>query len=183
MLFALTLAPVAALAATPALIDDFSDPETTSLGIDRQFITDAVAGGASSIAHRIAGGILHADGEIKPPRGQPGWASTIFLLDRLGMPQDASQWTGIRLRVKRIEGNLSISANSAEVENFDYHAAVVTCPADGAFHEIHIPFESLRRAWSEQTPLDTTTLLSVSLVAFGMRPGSFAFEVDEIAFY
>ena len=128
-------------------------------------------------------GVLSAKGEIVPPRGQPGWASAVLLLDPQGLPQDASAFEGIRLLVRVNKGNLSVSANSSEITNFDFHAALVTRQSDDEFHEVKIPFSQMKRAWSEQTPLNTKTLTSLSLVAFGMQKGNFDFEIDEISFY
>ncbi len=81
------------------------------------------------------------------------------------------------------KGNLSVSANSSEITNFDYHAAQVSRQSDGEFHEVRIPFSQMKRAWSEQTPLNTNTLTSLSLVAFDIQHGAFDFEIDEISFY
>ena len=67
--------------------------------------------------------------------------------------------------------------------NFDFHAAPVVRQSGGDFHEVKIPFASMKRAWSEQTPLDPSTLASISLVAFDMQSGSFDFEIDEVGFY
>jgi hypothetical protein len=69
------------------------------------------------------------------------------------------------------------------VTNYDYHAAPIAVAADGKFHEVKIPFESMKRAWSEQTPLNTATLNSLSIVAFSLQPASFDFELDEVSFY
>ena len=164
-------------------VDDFSDPNKNSLGIDRQFIDDTAAGGKTKTQHSVEGGVLSARGDILPPRGQPGWASAVLLLDPQGLPQDASAYEGIRLIVRVNKGNLSISANSSEIANFDYHAALVTRQSNGEFHEVKIPFAQMKRAWSEQTPLNTKTLTSLSLVAFDAQKGSFDFEVDEVSFY
>jgi hypothetical protein len=164
-------------------IDDFSDPDTSSLGIARLFVDDTSAGGQTSVQHSVDGGVLSASGEILPPRGQPGWASTVLLLDPQGLPQDASAYEGVRLVVRVNKGNLSVSANSSEITNFDYHAAQVTRQSDGEFHEVRIPFTQMKRAWSEQTPLNTRTLASLSLVAFDIQQGAFDFEIDEISFY
>ncbi len=164
-------------------LDDFSDPKQNSLGIDRAFADDSAVGGKTSTNYTVAEGVLHAQGEIAPPRGQPGWASAIFLLQSEGLPQDLSQYQGIQLRIRIQKGNISISANSSEVTNFDYHAAPVTRYADGEFHEVKIPFSSMKRAWSEQTALNTKTISSLSLVAFDLQAGSFDYEVDEISFY
>ena len=96
---------------------------------------------------------------------------------------DASGYQGIRLKVKINQGLMSVSANSAEVENFDYHAAPVLIKADGKFHEVKLPFTSLKRAWSEQTTLDASTLNSLSIVAFAMQQSAYDFVIDEIGFY
>lgn len=173
-----------ALAGSPGpVIDDFSDPVTNSLGITRLFIDDTSAGGQTSTQHSVNGGVLSAKGEILPPRGQPGWASTVLLLDPQGLPRNASAYTGIRLLVRVNKGNLSVSANSSEITNFDFHAAQVARQPDNAFHEVRIPFSQMKRAWSEQTVLNTSTLTGLSLVAFDIQKGEFDFEIDEISFY
>lgn len=170
-------------AALDRTIDDFSDPTNNSLGFERQFVTDAVSGGQTSMEHSFEAGIFSAKGEISPPRGQPGWASTVLLLESQGLPQDVSAYNGIRLLVRVNKGNLSISANSSEITNFDYHAAPVTRQADNEFHEVVIPFSEMKRAWSEQTSLNTKTLTSLSIVAFDIQQGAFDYEIDEVSFY
>jgi hypothetical protein len=164
-------------------VDNFSDPSTNSLGISRMFIDDTTAGGGTQTQYLIQEGVFSAKGDIIPARGQPGWASTVLLLDPQGLPQDASAYDGIVLRVRLNKGNLSISANSSEITNFDYHAAPLICPSDGEFHEVKIPFSKMQRAWSEQTPLNIRTLTGLSIVAVDLRKGSFDFEIEEVSFY
>ena len=53
----------------------------------------------------------------------------------------------------------------------------------GEFVDVRVPFADMKRAWSAQTALSTKLVTSVNLVAFGMAPGAFAYEVDEIGFY
>ena len=77
----------------------------------------------------------------------------------------------------------SITANSTEVTNFDYHGALVTHRRGEDFQEVRIPFSSMKRTWSEQTPLNPATLASISIVAFDMQPGAFNYEIDEVGFY
>ncbi|MDY6928581.1 MAG: CIA30 family protein [Pseudomonadota bacterium] len=167
----------------PELVDDFSHQSQNSLGVQRQFMNDTVAGGSSESEVTVQGGKIHLTGNLIPPRGQPAWASSILLLDAKGKPMDASGYQGIRLKVKINQGLMSVSANSAEVENFDYHAAPVLIKADGKFHEVKLPFTSLKRAWSEQTTLDASTLNSLSIVAFAMQQSAYDFVIDEIGFY
>ncbi|MBR9791979.1 MAG: hypothetical protein GYB58_09565 [Gammaproteobacteria bacterium] len=167
----------------PELVDNFSHQSRNSLGVQRQFMNDTVAGGSSESEVTVRGGQMHLSGKLIPPRGQPAWASSILLFDAQGKPMDASGFEGIRLKVKISQGLMSVSANSAEVENFDYHAAPVLIKADNKFHEVKLPFTSLKRAWSEQTTLDASTLNSLSIVAFAMQPSTYDFVIDEIGFY
>lgn len=180
-LFAFSGANVAATLSP--LVDDFSDAQNNSLGIPRHFVNDTTSGGSTATEQSVSKGVLTVKGDIVPPRGQPGWASSVLLLDPQGRPQDASAFEGIRLLVKVEKGNLSILANSAEVTNFDYHAAPVSARSDGEFHEVKIPFASMKRAWSEQTPLNPKTISGISLVVFDVQKGAFKFEVDEVSFY
>lgn len=182
-LVALLAAPCSFAETMSPIVDDFSDPENNSLGIPRQYMNDTVSGGGTSTEQSVSDGVLSVTGEIVPPRGQPGWSSAILILDPQGMPQDASAFEGIRLLVKVNKGNISVSANSTDVQNFDYHAAPVLAKSDGKFHEVKIPFASMKRAWSEQTPLNTKTISGLSIVAFGMQKGSYDFQLDEVSFY
>ncbi len=165
------------------LVDDFNHATSNSLGITRQFLDDTIAGGKTKTEIKIIDGKLNIKGEIVPPRGQPGWASSVLLLEQQGLPQDASKFKGIRLLLKVDSGNISISANSSEITNFDYHTAPVSVKADGQFHEVKIPFVSMKRTWSEQTSLNTSTISSLSIVSFGLQATSFNYAVDEVGFY
>ena len=127
LLAALLLATLAPAIAEPvdALLDDFSDAAQSSLGTPRIFLDDTSAGGRTEVRHSVSDGRLFVSGQITPPRGQPGWASTVLLLDAEGLPRDASRYSGLRLRLRIKSGNLSVSANSAAIDNYDYHAAVI----------------------------------------------------------
>lgn len=178
------LLPVCAYAnELPEMVDNFSHQSQNSLGVQRQFMNDTVAGGSSESEVTVQGGKIHLTGNLIPPRGQPAWASSILLLDAQGKPMDASGYQGIRLKVKINQGLMSVSANSAKVENFDYHAAPVLLKADGEFHEVKLPFASMKRTWSEQTTLDASTLNSLSIVAYAMQQSAYDFVIDEIGFY
>jgi hypothetical protein len=166
-----------------ALVDDFSNDTNNSIGLPRQFMNDTMVGGGTQTKLVMSSGVMQLTGEIVPPRGQPGWASTVLLLDGEGKPVDASKYKGIRMLVKINSGSLSISANSTEVTNFDYHSSVVIAASDGNFHEVNIPFDSLKRTWSEQTNLNTQSINSLSIVAFSMQKASFDYEIDEVSFY
>lgn len=165
------------------VIDGFNNTNETNLGIPRVLITDITAGGKTTTELMVSSGIMQVKGEIIPPRGQLGWSSLVLPLGPMGENQDASKFDGIRLLVKVNSGNVSISANSSEVTNFDYHAAQLIVSSDGKFHEVKIPFESLKRLWSQQTKLNTQTLNSLSIVAFSPHKATFNFAIDEVSFY
>lgn len=175
------LAP-ALRAAAPAMVDDFSNPAQTAHGAGRLLITDKDAGSQSSATQRCENGVLIVQGELKPGRGAPAFISIPLLLTPDAQPQDLSAYTGVRLKVKLGQGSLSVQAASADVTNFDYHAAPVMAKR-GEFAEVRVPFADMKRAWSAQTPLSTKLVTSVNLVSFGMAPGTFGYEVDEIGFY
>jgi hypothetical protein len=179
----LTVSGNSAAASATSLIDDFSNDTNNSIGLPRQYLNDTMVGGSTRTDLDMSSGIMHLKGEIVPPRGQPGWASTVLLLDGEGKPVDASEYTGIRLLVKINSGSLSVSANSTEVTNFDYHSSVVMVGSDGKFHDVKIPFDSLKRTWSEQTRVNTQSINSLSIVAFSLQKAPFDYEIDEVSFY
>ncbi len=178
----LGLSPVPAEAAAPALVDDFSAAGHTSAGAGRLLIDDKGAGSQSHATQRVEHGILHVEGELIPGRGAPAFISVPLLLSADARPQDLGAYEGVRLRVKLLQGVLSLQVASADVQNFDFHSGVVAAKR-GEFAEVRLPFKDLKRAWSEQTPLNVKNVTSVNLVAFAMARGAFAYEVDEVGFY
>lgn len=183
MLFVLSLSANAFSADKGLLIDNFDSASQTNIGMERIYIDDKTAGGNSITKTTIADGVITLKGDIVPPRGQPGWSSMVLPLSALGETHDASDFSGVRLTVKIISGSLSLSANSKEVTNYDYHASPIMVPADGKFHQIDIPFTQMKRMWSQQTALNTETLNSISVVAFGLKKSTFNFSVSDVSFY
>ena len=170
-------------AAAPAVVDDFSAVDNTLNGAPRLVITDQQMGGQSRATTAVSDGVMAVTGELRPGRGAPGFVSIPLLLAADAQPQDATGYTGVRLRVKVAGGILTVQAASAAVTNFDYHTSAPITRGDGEYQEVKIPFAAMKRAWSEQTPLDPSTLTSVNLVAAGMAPGAFSYVVDEVGFY
>lgn len=166
----------------PETLDDFSHEQLNTLGYLRMVMDDRATGGKSTSTQTIENGVLRSEGNLVPPRGQPAWVSLIELLSPDGSPADISQYEGVRLKIHIKEGMVSLSVNSTDVVNFDYHAAMIEAGGKG-MKEVRIPFKTMRRAWSEPTQLNTKAVASVSLVAVGLQPGSFAYEVEEIGFY
>lgn len=169
-------------AVEPALVDDFSNPAQTARGAARLLFTDKDAGSLSAATQRCENGVLVVEGELKPGRGAPAFISIPLLLSPEGKPADVGAYTGVRLRVKLTQGTLTIQVSSADVDNFDYHSAPVVAKR-GEFVEVRVPFADMKRAWSAPTALNLKLVTSVNFIAFGMAPGAFAFEVDEIGFY
>ena len=85
--------------------------------------------------------------------------------------------------MKVSKGILCVQVGSSEVTNFDYHTGAPIPGKRGEFQEVRIPFKDLKRAWSEQIPLNVKSITSVNLVSFGLSKETFAYEVDEIGFY
>lgn len=177
------LTKVAMAGPLASMVDDFSDAANNNLGFPRQHLNDQLAGGGTLSQQKAVQGVLRLSGSILPPRGQPGWASSVLPIDPKGLPRDASHFQGIRLIIKIDSGNVSLSANSTEVNNFDYHSAPVVVPADGQFHEVKIPFSDMKRTWSDQTSLNTATITSLSITAYALKKQTYSFEVDEVGFY
>jgi hypothetical protein len=167
----------------PALIDDFSDAEHTTVGTARPIITDKDIGGQSQATGTCTSGMFKVDGKLVPARGMPAFISVPLLLTSDAQPQDLSAYEGVRLLVKVKKGLLAVQVSSTEITNFDYHTSAPIIRRPEAFQEIRIPFSAMKRAWSEQTPLNLKAITSVNLVAAGMAPDAFAYEVDEIGFY
>lgn len=165
------------------IVDDFNHDTINSFKHQRVSMTDIVAGGGTQANVQIKQGKLNSKGNIAPPRGQPGWSSIILPLAPEGKPFNASQYQGIYIKLKINEGTLSLSANTLDITNFDYHAAMLIAPLDGKFHEINIPFNTMQRTWSQPIAINTTQLNSISITAFGLQAGSFDFEIDEVGFY
>ncbi|MFT3867566.1 MAG: CIA30 family protein [Nibricoccus sp.] len=174
--------PAMACAATPALIDDFSAPAHTTGGMGRFIVDDKSLGSQSHATQHCADGVLAVEGELIPGRGVPAFVSVPLLLVSDGKPQDISAYAGVRLRLKVLKGPLSVQVSSADIQNFDYHAAVVAAKR-GTYVEVRLPFGDFKRSWSEQVPLNTKNVTSVNLVAFAMEKTAFAYEIDEIGFY
>ncbi len=169
--------------AAPALLDDFSRAERTSTGAGRLIINDKDVGGQSQATQACAGGVLAVEGRLVPGRGMPAFVSVPLLLSPDAGARNLSAYTGVRLRVKVKQGQLSVQVASTEIQNFDFHTGAPVTRQPDDFQEVRIPFAAMKRAWSEQTPLNPRTITSVNLVAVGMTPGAFAYEVDEIGFY
>lgn len=173
----------AAAAPTLAQLDDFTDAQHTSRGAGRFVVDDKAMGSHSHATQRCVNGIMTVEGELVPGRGLPSFISVPLLLAADAKAQDLTGFEGVRIRVKVIKGILTIQVASAEIQNFDFHTSGPVSGKRDEFSEVRLPFKDMKRAWSEQIPLNLKTITSVNLVAFGVARDTFAFEVDEIGFY
>ena len=164
------------------ILDDFSNNVQTSIGTNRMMIDDASIGGKSKFQTRFEDGVLEMSGDIKPARGQPGFVSMVLLLNPDGTPADLSEYEGIQLKIQVIKGSVSVLAASSEIFNYDYHGTPIARKGEGIL-TIRVPFDSLKRLWSEQTPLNLKTIVSVNLVASSLQPQAFKYEISEVSFY
>lgn len=169
-------------ASAPALLDDFSDAERSSVGATRLLIDDKGLGSQSTATKVCADGSVTVKGSLVPGRGVPAFISFVLLATPDAKPRDLGAYEGVRLRIKVNAGMISVQACSTEVTNFDYHSSAIAVRG-AAFQEVRLPFKDMKRAWSGPTPLDLKTITSINLVAFGMAKGDFSYEVDEIGFY
>lgn len=167
--------------AVPSVLDGFADPEKTDLDTTRMLITDEQIGGKSQAIPTYEEGILKMEGSIAPSRGQPGFISLVLLMNPLGLTEDLSEYEGIELRIRVHKGTVSVVAASSKIQNYDYHTMAITRSKE--FKVMRIPFTDMKRIWSEQTPLDLSTITSINVVASGMQPGAFEYELDSIGFY
>src|SRR5690349_3628135 len=170
-------------AATPMLLDDYSDPTRNKNGVERLLIDDKTVGSKSQATQKCENGVLSVKGDLVPGRGVPAFISAVSLLSADGKPKDMTGYQGVRLRVKVTKGILCVQVGSSEITNFDYHTGAPIAGKRGEFQEVRIPFKEMKRAWSEQTTLNLKSITSVNLVSFGMAKDAFAYEVDEIGFY
>jgi hypothetical protein len=170
-------------AATPLLLDDYSDAKRNKIGAERLLIDDQAAGSQSRATVNCKDGALSVSGDLVPGRGVPAFISAVSLLSAEGQPKDMSAYEGVRLRVKVIKGSLSVQIATSTITNFDYHASAPIAGNGDDFQEVRIPFKAMKRAWSEQTALNLESVTSINLVSFALSRDAFAYEVDEIGFY
>jgi hypothetical protein len=165
------------------LVDNFEHPDKNNIELTRLYFDDRSGGGNTNTKSVIENGLLRIKGDLIPARGQPAWTSVVLPLIEMNNQADASQFEGVRIRLRVIQGNLNVSANSIKISNFDYHSAPIPVYADGDFHVVNVPFKSMKRGWSAQTKLDRRTLASLSIVAFSMKKAPFEFDIDSVSFY
>ena len=138
---------LAAPAAEPTLLDDFSNANQTGRGASRFVIDDKGMGSQSHATQRCENGVLIVEGELVPGRGLPAFISVPLLLAPDAQPRDLSAYEGVRLRVKLTKGVMSVQVASADIQNYDFHAAPVVAKR-GEFVEVCVPLHRFLHSFS-----------------------------------
>lgn len=151
------------------LLDDFSrDDERSVAGTYWQYFTDSVMGGRSS--HRIertmrdGHPVLHLRGEVRL-ENNGGFIQAALPLREDGGDFDASQWEGIRLRVKGEGDGYALHVRTADMHiPRQYYRADL--PVSEAWTDVLIPFDTFH-ARAGAGPFDTRALRRIGIVASG----------------
>jgi hypothetical protein len=152
------------------LIDDFASSDGVSrLGTTWKGFTDRVMGGRSDMqtGYRASGQgkVLYMQGVVRLDNNGG------FIQLRLPLAEsgefDASEWAGIRLRVKAAAGPYFIHLRTGDSHRpWTYYRAPI--PVRAHWETIEIPFSAFQPK-SLKAPLDLTSLQSLGLVAYGER--------------
>lgn len=166
------------------LIDDFSDPDLTSkFGTAWQGVSDQVMGGISqaSVTRETLEGrdALRLRGDVRLENNGGFIQAALNLTPERGT-FDASGFTGLRLTHRGNGEGYSLHLRSADnTRPWQSYRAHFT--AGPEWETLDLPFASFA-PYRLETPLDTTRLRRIGLVAIG-RAFSADLAVSEIAFY
>lgn len=166
------------------LIDDFSNPSLTSkLGTAWRGVSDQVMGGISqaSVTRESVDGrpALRLQGDVRLENDGGFIQAALDLSPERGI-YDASGFTGLRLTVRGNGERYSLHLRSADnVRPWQsYRTHFIAGPE---WETLELPFASFT-PYRLETPLDTSRLRRIGLVAIG-RAFSADLTVSEIAFY
>ena len=169
---------------TTKLIDDFSDPKLLSpLGTRWRGVSDRVMGGISeaSIEYAVMGGraAIRISGDVRL-ENNGGFIQAALDLAPSGGVLDASAFTGLRLTVRgndqRYSVHLRTPDNLRPWQSYRAHFR-----AGPNWETVDLPFQEFE-PYRLETPLDTTRLRRIGLVAIG-RAFQADFAVSEISLY
>src|SRR2546423_14597760 len=73
-------------AASPMLLDDYSDPTRNKNGVERLLIDDKAVGSKSRAIQKCENGVLTVKGDLVPGRGVPAFISEVSLPSADGEP-------------------------------------------------------------------------------------------------
>lgn len=166
------------------LIDDFSATDlVSSLGTQWRGVSDRVMGGVSqaSVSRSSVDGRprLHLQGDVRL-ENNGGFIQAALDLSPDGRPLDASDYRGIRLVVRGNGEKYSLHLRTPDnARPWQSYRAEFTAGTD--WQSIDLPFDDFA-PYRLETPLDTTRLKRLGLVAIG-RAFSADIMVSSIRFY
>lgn len=166
------------------LIDDFSSPDGNSnLGTSWRGVSDQVMGGVSvaTVTRTTVDGCscLRLSGDVSL-ENSGGFIQATLDLQPSGAPLDASSYTGIKLIVRGNDERYAVHLRTPDnVRPWQSYRAQFTATPD--WESIELPFSDFV-AHRLETPLDTTRLRRIGLVAIG-RAFSADLLVCELSFY
>lgn len=151
------------------LIDDFSNPDgKANLGTSWRGVSDQVMGGVSvaAVTRTTKGGqsCLRLSGDVSL-ENNGGFIQASLDLQPTGAPFDASSYTGIKLIVSGNDERYAVHLRTPDnVRPWQSYRAPFT--ATSQWESIELPFSNFV-AHRLETPLDTSQLRRIGLVAIG----------------
>jgi hypothetical protein len=164
------------------VLDDFEDGDRRAAsGLSWISISDDLMGGGSNADLQVTAAgpgssrALRVSGEL----AAEGFAGAWVALDGRARAADASDFAGVRLRV-RGPGTLQVAVRGGPGAGANYAAAVESGPD---WKSVDVPFATLQASRPGSPPFDAR---SVRWMGVGVRPprtGPYAFEIDDVGLY
>jgi hypothetical protein len=153
--------------------------------------TTLVSGATMGVSYNNPGanGSLYSagvTGSITSGTGYAEWYTPIYASSA---PFNAASYgiQGIQLWMKGDGNAYRVEVASQAVTDYDYYGVDINTPSDGKWYFYPIPFSTMtRQTWGTQTGLPghpTATDLTEIIFVTQATPASYAFSVDQIAFY
>ena len=148
------------------LLDDFSG-QRSSLGTSWEGFTDQVMGGASEMNARVEseGGnnFLHLSGDVSL-ENNGGFIQVRLRLDEKKRPFDASEYTGVALRVRGKDRGYYVHLRTTRtVFPWSYYAQEITVSEE--WTTVTLPFSDFEAENMRSSSLNTSKLISMAIVA------------------
>ncbi len=173
-----------------AVLDDFDDGDLAAAwgGSWESYADKLAPGGKSEAEVTVGDGVLVVAGELRP--GVPWGAfagATIYWSQGAEAAVDATEFTGIELRLRGAPRPYSIAVHRAAVKDYNVFARVL--PVEEEWREVRIPFASLKQiGFGKPLEWSAADLTGISLDARN-APGPsglhapFDLEVDWVRLY
>jgi len=148
------------------LLDDFSG-QRSSLGTSWEGFTDQVMGGASEMNARVeseeGNNFLHLSGDVSL-ENNGGFIQVRLRLDEKKRPFDASEYTGVALRVRGKDRGYYVHLRTTRtVFPWSYYAQEITVSEE--WTTVTLPFSDFEAENMRSSSLNTSKLISMAIVA------------------